>query len=80
MAAGSGGPFELVFLDPPYRKNLVAPALASLRDGGWLAPDALIVAETAEDESVAVEEFENLDERIYGETRVTFLRPAPAPA
>ena len=24
MAAGSGGPFDLAFLDPPYRKNLVA--------------------------------------------------------
>src|SRR5215475_7543085 len=23
MAAGSGGPFELAFLDPPYRKDLV---------------------------------------------------------
>ncbi|MDE2630741.1 MAG: 16S rRNA (guanine(966)-N(2))-methyltransferase RsmD, partial [Alphaproteobacteria bacterium] len=25
MAAGAGGPFELVFLDPPYRKGLIAP-------------------------------------------------------
>src|SRR6185437_13566505 len=47
LGAGSGGPFGLVFLDPPYRKNLIAPALASLRDGGWLAANALIVAETA---------------------------------
>ena len=34
LAAGAGGPFDLVFLDPPYRKNLLAPALASLREGG----------------------------------------------
>ncbi len=33
MAAGSGGPFEHAFLDPPYRQNLAAPALAALRDG-----------------------------------------------
>src|SRR3974390_1625098 len=25
----SGTPFDLAFLDPPYRKNLVAPALVS---------------------------------------------------
>lgn len=73
LAAGSGGPFELVFLDPPYRKDLVAPALASL-GGGWLAPGALIVAETGEDENLApAQGFEKLDERIYGDTRVAFL-------
>src|SRR5947199_6926598 len=36
MPPGSGGPFDLVFLDPPYRKNLTAPALQSLFEGGWL--------------------------------------------
>lgn len=75
MAPGAGGPFELVFLDPPYRKNLIAPALAALRDGGWLAPGALIVAESAANED-ALETppgFRTLDVRIYGETQVTFL-------
>ena len=74
MSAGSGGPFDLVFLDPPYRKNLVAPALASLRDGGWLAANAVLVAESAEDEEIAADGFKILDERNYGETRVTVLR------
>src|SRR5271154_5237126 len=45
LGPGAGGPFELVFLDPPYRKNLIARSLASLKDGGWLAANALIVAE-----------------------------------
>ncbi len=68
-------PFTLAFLDPPYRKNLIAPALASLRDGGWLAHDAIIVAETAEDETVpATDGFAILDDRLYGDTRVTILR------
>jgi 16S rRNA (guanine966-N2)-methyltransferase len=35
--------YELVFIDPPYRKNLVAPTLASLREGGWLSERALVV-------------------------------------
>jgi len=74
MSSGAGGPFDLVFLDPPYRKGLIAPALASLR-GGWLAPDALVVAEVAADEDVPFTEgFAALDERVYGETRVVFLR------
>src|ERR1700722_15872626 len=35
-------PFSLVFLDPPYAKKLAEKALASLRDGGWLTPGALL--------------------------------------
>ncbi|MBV9992319.1 MAG: 16S rRNA (guanine(966)-N(2))-methyltransferase RsmD [Alphaproteobacteria bacterium] len=74
MAAGAGGPFGLAFLDPPYRKDLAAPALAALRGGGWLAPQALVVVETAEDEIVPYADgYESMDARVYGETRVTFL-------
>jgi 16S rRNA (guanine966-N2)-methyltransferase len=75
MSAGSGGPFALAFLDPPYRKGLVAPALASLREGGWLMDGAVVVAETAEDEDVpSPDGYERIDERTYGDTRVLFLR------
>ena len=75
MSAGAGGPFELVILDPPYRKGLIAPALASLREGGWLAPNAIAVVEAAEDETIPpTDGFAVLDERIYGDTRVAILR------
>jgi 16S rRNA (guanine966-N2)-methyltransferase len=77
MAPGAGGPFDLVFLDPPYRKNLVAPALASLRAGGWLSPNAVAIAELADDDTLALENYECLDERVYGETRVMFLKAQP---
>ncbi len=40
-------PFSLAFLDPPYGKGLAEQALASLRDGGWLTPQALVVVEEA---------------------------------
>src|ERR1700746_3985297 len=40
-------PFSLVFLDPPYRMQLAEKALASLRDGGWLTPGALLVVQEA---------------------------------
>ncbi len=39
-------PRNLVLLDPPYRKDFVTPALAALVEGGWLADDALVLAET----------------------------------
>lgn len=74
MPANAGGPFDLVFLDPPYRKGLVELALASARDGGWLAEKAIIVAEMAADEAFAVPAgIEALDERTYGDTKVVLL-------
>ncbi len=76
LGAGAGGPFGLVFLDPPYRKNLIPPALKSLRDGGWLTEKALLVAETSKGENIAAEGFTLLDRREYGETEIAFLAPA----
>jgi 16S rRNA (guanine966-N2)-methyltransferase len=70
MAVGAGGPFTLAFLDAPYRKGLTAPALDSLRVGGWLTADAVIVAETCEDEALTVEGLHRLDSRSYGDTTV----------
>ena len=75
FSAGSGGPFGLVFLDPPYKKNLIPPALKSLKEGGWLTGDALLVAETSGDEELDHSGFTLLDERRYGETRIAFLAP-----
>jgi 16S rRNA (guanine966-N2)-methyltransferase len=73
LGPSAGGPFNLVFLDPPYRKNLIPPALQSLRDGGWLADNALIVAETDASDEISAPDFTQIDERDYGETRVRFL-------
>ena len=75
MPAGSGGPFNLVFLDPPYRQNLLVPAMQSLAAGRWLSPDAVLVAEMAEEESMAPPAaFSLLDQRQYGDTRVAVFR------
>jgi 16S rRNA (guanine966-N2)-methyltransferase len=75
LNTGSGGPFHLAFLDPPYRKGLAEKCLASLKAGNWLAPDAVIVAETATDETLETPGFTKLDVRDYGETRATLLSP-----
>lgn len=73
MGAGAGGPFELVILDPPYHKDLIAPAVASLKAGNWLSEKAVLVVETAEDETISDGGLRKIDERVYGETRVAFL-------
>ncbi len=76
LGSGSGGPFNLAFLDPPYRKGLADKCLASLRAGGWLAPGAIVVVETAADETLDHAGYALLDTRAYGETSVRLLSPA----
>jgi 16S rRNA (guanine966-N2)-methyltransferase len=76
LGAGAGGPFDLVFLDPPYRKTLIAPALKSLRGGGWLSKQTLLVVETAKGEIFDHDGFRRLDARAYGDTDVVFLAPS----
>ena len=39
-------PFDLVFLDPPFNKNLLQPACTLLEDKGWLAERAWIYTES----------------------------------
>lgn len=74
MPGDKGGPFDLVFLDPPYGKGLGMKALVSAREGGWLAGDAVIVLECGADETPDVGEFQLEDMRRYGDTKVLFLR------
>jgi 16S rRNA (guanine966-N2)-methyltransferase len=67
--------FTLAFLDPPYAKGLGEKALASLRDGGWVAQDALCVLEESSTAEVVVPEgFDLVETRTYGEAQVLFLR------
>ncbi|NTV13386.1 MAG: 16S rRNA (guanine(966)-N(2))-methyltransferase RsmD [Desulfobulbaceae bacterium] len=71
--------FDLIFLDPPYRCNLVTQFLNTLSDLELLAADSLVVAE----EAAAVELpqiFPGLvlaDRRHYGDTGIWFYRPNP---
>src|SRR5215472_9029984 len=68
-------PFSLVFLDPPYGKGLADKALASLRDGGWLTPGALLVVEEAKAAQFAAPDgYEELERRAYDDTEFVFLR------
>jgi 16S rRNA (guanine966-N2)-methyltransferase len=77
LGVNAGAPYDLAFLDPPYRSALGAAALASALAGGWLAPAAIVVLESAADETDEPPHgFTSEDDRRYGETRVRILRPA----
>lgn len=75
---GPGGPYDLVFCDPPYGKGLAEAALASARDGGWLAPNALLIIEEQAGAFTVPEGFEEIERRRYDDSELTFLQPVAA--
>ena len=74
-----GAPATLVFLDPPYGKDLGERALGAALAGGWIAEGALVVWEEAAPQDPPPG-FSLLDRRRFGDTHLTFLRcDGPAP-
>jgi 16S rRNA (guanine966-N2)-methyltransferase len=68
-------PFTLAFLDPPYGKGLAEKSLASLRDGGWLVPEAIVVVEEVVASKFTVPTgFTELERRDYDDTEFVILR------
>jgi 16S rRNA (guanine966-N2)-methyltransferase len=73
----TGDPFALAFLDPPYGEALAERALTGMREGGWLAPDALIVVEEAVKAAFTPPHgFALLERRSYDDSELIFLRCA----
>jgi len=67
-------PCKLVFLAPPYNKGLIPPAFAALNAAGWIAPHAVIVAETAKKEPFeAMPGCQLIVARTYGAATLSFL-------
>ena len=74
----AAAPCSLVFLDPPYGKGLVPRALVALQAKGWIAPGALIIAETGRDEETVMPPgFEVLSTRDHGAARLSALCALP---
>lgn len=43
--ADSAEPFDIIFLDPPFRRDLLDTVCQRLEQGGWLSDEALIYIE-----------------------------------
>ena len=72
--------FDIIFMDPPYRMDLVRPTLDAILAGGWLAEDGVIVCELATDDRTEFPESLSLsDERSQGQQRIVFLSNACFP-
>jgi 16S rRNA (guanine966-N2)-methyltransferase len=73
-------PYDIVFLDPPYRvtDHDLREILLTLRSGGWLAPEAIVTVErsTRGGEFGWPDGFEAIRSRRYGEGTFWYGRAA----
>lgn len=65
--------FDVVFIDPPYGLDLLPAALSKAVRGGWMAPDAYVLAEVeakADFEGQVPAQLIPQADRLYGQTRI----------
>jgi len=70
-------PYDLIFIDPPYEKNLVNATLTSLLENGLCSPDCLIVVEHSINEPLN-DVYHNMlyKQKRVGHTLVSMLLPS----
>lgn len=78
----AGKQFELIFLDPPYRQQLVIPVLNTVAAFGLLASGGVICAETDRRDATpdTIGPFTCVDRRHYGSTTIHLFSCSEAEA
>lgn len=68
--------FDIVFLDPPYYKDLAKKCLINIDNYDIVAPAGIVVVEHFKKDALdaELERFVFMDERHYGDTLITILR------
>ncbi|MBI3008860.1 MAG: 16S rRNA (guanine(966)-N(2))-methyltransferase RsmD [Candidatus Omnitrophica bacterium] len=69
-----GGKFDVIFLDPPYYKDLAKKTLINVSHCDILSPNNIVVAEHHKTDSIPekIDSLEFMKEKRYGDTVVTF--------
>lgn len=76
----AGGPFDLIFMGPPYHDarwkpfHLVDPTLRAVRQAALLRPDGWIIAQHHAKEPVTGDRWETFRRQNYGDTRLSFFQ------
>lgn len=68
------GPFDIIFLDPPYRYDYGKKALEKIAQKGLLSENGIVVNERDVPFDEEIAGLEKYDERKYGKTYLTFFR------
>lgn len=67
--------FDVVFMDPPYNKGFIEPALKAITEKGILSDNGIIVLESDDTDFYgAADKLEILKQRKYGRTYITIYR------
>lgn len=74
--AGNTTPFQIIFLDPPYRLGLAEKVLTQLAASPFVAGETIIVAESDPGEHLpdSYGPLFQFDRRVYGDTALTFFQ------
>ncbi len=75
----SHGPFDIVFMDPPYNKEIEKAVLNQLKDKSFITEDTLIIVEASLEtgfDYVADFGFEITKEKLYKTNKHIFLKKA----
>ena len=76
MRLGNYPPFDLVFMDPPYKAGLEEKVLSALKSAGLLAEDVTIIVEAAEETDFEFAEYIGFDvykEKFYKNSKHVFM-------
>lgn len=66
--------FDLIFMDPPYGRGLLAPSLTKCIGSGWSKAGTVFICELGSDEAFEIPEgFSVMDDRSQGAQRMLFL-------
>ena len=77
LMSKEGQKFDLIFVDPPYLKNLVNPTLQNLSNSSIIHKETLIIVEHHPKEPINPTQGLLLtDTRKYGQTLISFVRTA----
>ena len=68
--------FDIIIMDPPYRKNFIQEALKLLTNNDIMKDDGIIIAEHSASDDVpdACGMFRAIDRRTYGDTMITIYK------
>jgi len=70
-----GGSFDIIFVDPPYLKDLVNPTLEILATSTLVGPSSIVIVEHHPKEPIKpLNGLAVTDIRRYGQTNVSFLK------
>jgi 16S rRNA (guanine966-N2)-methyltransferase len=73
MLGRLSGPYDIVFVDPPFDSNLLGPALAGIAAAGLLAPGGLVYFEASKRRQPDLSAWREVRSGRAGETRFGLL-------